>query len=183
MRIELVTLASLALAGTLTACSNDEPSETATTTTATPTTAASSTTAEPTAPTLSVRNQSALDAIKTAEKAGEGAAVELDADANRWDVSVLDGQIEREIDVSDDGKSVIRKESDAADADDIARLQSVKRYIADAVKAAIAKVPGDVDEADLESRKGKVVWEVSIDKTGGGLVNVFVDADTGEVVD
>jgi uncharacterized membrane protein YkoI len=206
-KIELAMLASLAIVGALTACSTATPSPTPTPTPAsapatssaaapTPTTAATSTAATPTGPAASAsptapasstalasskRTQNALSALKTAESSANGKATELDWDVNRWEVSVLDGKSKRELDVSADGKKVIRRETDVADAEDYKRLQSVRHYMADAIKTATAKVPGDIDEVDLEARKGKVVWELSIEKTGGGSVYVYVDAASGRI--
>lgn len=192
-------IALIAAGLTLAACSTGTPSTTPTSTSAsttnsapvsTPTTSTSTeasssptgaaTSAAPTA-TDSSRTQSALAAIKTAETSASGKAIELDWSSNRWEVTVVAGKKTQELDVSANGQKVVRRHTEVTDPEDYKRLQSVKHSMADAIQTATAQTPGDLAEADLESRRSKVVWELSIEKTGAGFANVYVDAVSGKI--
>lgn len=195
-------IGAIALGLTLTACSSGTPISTSTSapttssaSTQTPTTVATSTAAvsstgpttpaSPTAsPTATSANtaQNALRAVQTAETSAKGKAIELDWDVNRWEVTVLDGKTKKELDVSADGQKVLRRETGVAEADDYTRLQSAKYFLDHAIKTATGTVPGDIDEVDLETRHGTLVWELSIDKAGAGSTHVYVDAVAGKIV-
>ena len=52
-----------------------------------------------------------------------------------------------------------------------------------AIQTALQKVPGTVVEAELEEEKDhKVKWEIEIVTTEGKLMEVEIDANTGEVL-
>ncbi len=51
-----------------------------------------------------------------------------------------------------------------------------------AEKIALAKVPGDVKEAELEKENGRLVWSFDIAQAGSGVMDVEIDAQTGEVL-
>ncbi len=53
-----------------------------------------------------------------------------------------------------------------------------------AIQTALLKVPGTVVEAELEEEKDhKVIWEVEIVTADGKLMEVEIDANTGEVLE
>ena len=62
-------------------------------------------------------------------------------------------------------------------------MKTAKVDAADAIKTALAKVPGRVADLELRSKGGKTTWEVDILGADGKVVEVDVDADTGVVRD
>lgn len=53
----------------------------------------------------------------------------------------------------------------------------------EAKSLALSAVPGSVQEAELEDEKGKSVYSVEIQPTGGGnRQEVLIDSETGEVI-
>ena len=58
---------------------------------------------------------------------------------------------------------------------------AAKVTIEQAIKAAIAQVPGRVIEAELEE-KPRVTWEVEVVTAEGKVMEILVDVDTGAVV-
>lgn len=52
----------------------------------------------------------------------------------------------------------------------------------DAVATARAAVPGEVVEVELEDEEGVVAYEVEIATADGSVIEVLVDANSGEVI-
>lgn len=125
-----------------------------------------------------------LAAIATAEKAVGGRAIDIDDqdDDGDWEVEVLKGNVVYEVKVSGDGKTVKATERDDVDSDDLRRAAKVKVSMADAIKKALAEVPGKIDEVDLDDKNGKILWEVSIDAVDGTDRDIYVDVETGAIV-
>lgn len=67
--------------------------------------------------------------------------------------------------------------------DKLTMMSSVKIEVGDAIKAALAKTPGRVVDTELQSKKGKTVWEIDIATADGKVSEVDVDATSGEVTD
>jgi uncharacterized membrane protein YkoI len=65
----------------------------------------------------------------------------------------------------------------------IALAKTVKTTIDQAIAKATAKAPGKVFEVELAKKNGKAVWEIEILSEDGKVVEVDVDATTGEVAD
>src|SRR5215831_9017489 len=65
----------------------------------------------------------------------------------------------------------------------VAMAKEAKVDLAQASSKAMAKVPGQAIEVELAKKKGKVLWEVEILTADGKLMEVDVDAISGEVVD
>jgi uncharacterized membrane protein YkoI len=62
-----------------------------------------------------------------------------------------------------------------------ALASSAKVQLADAATKAAGK--GKPFEAELLKKKGKVVWEFEVATDDGKVVEVDVDADSGDVID
>lgn len=63
-------------------------------------------------------------------------------------------------------------------------LQGAKIEVSDAIKAALVKAPGRVLDTELRGKQpGRTVWEVDILTADGKVVEVDVDATSGQVVD
>jgi uncharacterized protein (AIM24 family) len=52
-----------------------------------------------------------------------------------------------------------------------------------AVEIALAQVPGEVQETDLEREDGMLVYEIDILTADGVEMEVEINADTGEILD
>lgn len=53
---------------------------------------------------------------------------------------------------------------------------------AQATEIALQKVPGTVDEVELEKEDGKVVWEVEIIAANKQEHELLIDANSGEII-
>lgn len=60
---------------------------------------------------------------------------------------------------------------------------TTKVSIEEAIKIVTAKIPGTVIEAELEKEDGKTVWEVKVVTAKGELKEVYVDVQSGKIVD
>ncbi|QTV80077.1 PepSY domain-containing protein [Microbacterium sp. NIBRBAC000506063] len=52
----------------------------------------------------------------------------------------------------------------------------------EAIDVALDAVPGGIVELDLDTDRGRVVWEALIAADAGGLWEVYVDAATADVL-
>lgn len=152
-----------------------------------PTTAAPSEPATTPAPASNVdeHNAAALRAIATAERSENGRAYEIDDedDDNTWEVDVMVGDRSIEVNVSGDGNTVIsRDDDDDADDDDRARLDRAQISLTQAIEAALAEVPGALDDAELDDEDDRDVWEVSIDVSGDDDVEVYVSTQDASIL-
>ncbi len=127
----------------------------------------------------------ALLAVELALQVAVGAAVvELgrDTEGGRevWEVGVLrdDGTgVELYLDVADG--TVVREQPLSLDPEQ----QQVPAVTAqDAIGFALAAVPGTVDELDLGTEMSRVVWEVIVVADAGGRFELYLDAESGEVL-
>lgn len=196
----LASIAISALALTAAACTNDDTTADPAEPAAPP--AATTAPAEPgaTAPTEATdeatpadaatpanaeeRNANALSAIATAAEEAGGTAYEIDDsdDDGQWEVDVMVENRSHEITVAADGSTVIEREEDDADQEDISRLDQAQVTIEQAIEAALAEVPGSLDDVELSDDNGRGVWEVSIDETENDDVEVYIDIVSGDVV-
>lgn len=130
--------------------------------------------------------EAAQAAIDLAEKEVGGKAIDIDFDDDKtWDLTVLKGSEEHEIEINAEGTEVVnkKKDDDQADKEDIDALDKAKTPLKDALKAAVDKQAGTIDEADLDN-DGKPVWKVEIYPEGkSDSVEVYVSAADGKVVD
>lgn len=131
---------------------------------------------------LSEHNASALTAIETAQAATEGIAFNLDWSRNRWEIELIAGSRIHEVYLSADGTSITKQESERAEAEDRRLLEGAKVTMADAITTVVTATPDAVlVEADLDSRRGDVVWEIDT-TVGNNRERTLVDAVTGSVI-
>lgn len=164
------------------------PAETTTAPTAPETTSAPPASQAPPEPSpspssaLSEHNASALTAIETAQAATEGIAFNLDWSRNRWEIELIAGSRIHEVYLSADGTSITKQESERAEAEDRRLLEGAKVTMADAITTVVTATPDAVlVEADLDSRRGDVVWEIDT-TVGNNRERTLVDAVTGSVI-
>lgn len=131
------------------------------------------------------RNAAALAAIATAEGAANGKAYEIDDedDDQTWEVDVMVGDRSVEVKVSGDGRTVQgRNDDDGADNDDKARLDRAQTTLAQGIEAALAEVPGSLDDVDLDDEGNVDVWKVTVDAADNDDVEVYVATDDLRIV-
>lgn len=114
-------------------------------------------------------------------------AIEREGDRG-WEVEVVTRDGEKyELEVSADGREVLRgpqrHDKDPADQDRHRKLVQAAEldYRAAARKIAVA-VPGTITELELDSERGKTVWEADVVDGSGTKRVVIIDAVSGEVL-
>lgn len=127
----------------------------------------------------------AAAAAATAEGTLSGSrAVALDRDDDgAFEVEVVAAQQAREVTVSADGAEVTREEDTDVDSEDRQALDAASLSMVDAIAAALAAVPGEVEEVDLDPRDDgdeTIWWEVGVRTGDGEDRDVRVDAVSGE---
>ncbi|MCS6283806.1 MAG: PepSY domain-containing protein [Nitrospira sp.] len=60
--------------------------------------------------------------------------------------------------------------------------RATKMPLAEAIRAALSRMPGLAIQATLESLNGRLLYEVEIVTGDGAVVEVFVDPQTGNIV-
>lgn len=130
--------------------------------------------------------EAAHAAIDLAEKEIGGKAIEIDFDDEKtWELTVLKGSEEHEVEINAEGTEVLKKEKDddQADKEDVDALKKAKTSLKDALKKAIDEQAGTIDEADLDT-DGQPTWSVEIYPEGKtDSVDVYVSAINGDIVD
>ena len=130
--------------------------------------------------------EAAQAAIDLAEKEIGGKAIEIDFDDEKtWDLTVLKGSDEHEVEINAEGTEIVKKEKDDDEADkkDVDALKKAKTSLKDALKKAIDEQAGTIDEADLAT-DGEPTWSVEIYPEGKtDSVDVYVSAMNGDIVD
>lgn len=130
--------------------------------------------------------EAAHAAIDLAEKEIGGKTIEIDFDDDKtWDLTVLKGTEEHEVEINAEGTEIIKKEKDddEAEREDVDALKKAKTSLKDALKKAIDEQAGTIDEADLDT-DGEPTWSVEIYPEGKtDSVDVYVSAMNGEIVD
>lgn len=130
--------------------------------------------------------EAAQAAIDLAEKEIGGKAIEIDFDDEKtWELTVLKGSEEHEVEINAEGTEIVKKEKDddEAEREDVDALKKAKTSLKDALKKAIDEQAGTIDEADLES-DGEPTWSVEIYPEGKtDSVDVYVSAIDGSIVD
>jgi uncharacterized membrane protein YkoI len=74
-------------------------------------------------------------------------------------------------------------QTDHTHAREVELLRATKIEVSDAIKAALAKAPGRVLDTELTAKAGRTLGEVDVLTAEGKVVEVDVDATSGEVLD
>lgn len=154
--------------------------QTASAQTATPTTASASS-GEPSDTDSQAQIAAGFAAVALAESEVPGSqAIELERDGRNWEVKVIEGDQQTEFYISLDGTQVLKREQGRADSRDVTRLAQVQVGIVDAIRTAMGSQPGVFLEADLDTERGQVVWEIGIRTPRE--VTVYVDVVSGKII-
>jgi len=126
--------------------------------------------------------QAAVEAALTV--AGGGVALEAgqtdEAGRQVWYVLVRDDQGNgTELYLARDNADVVQQQPESLPAE--ARDQVPTQTAEQGMGAALTAVPGEVTEFDLSTEEGRVVWAVLV-SGASGLVEVYVDAETGGII-
>jgi uncharacterized membrane protein YkoI len=70
-----------------------------------------------------------------------------------------------------------------SDAEKVKWARATKVLITDAIRAATARIPGQVVQATLESLNGRLLYEIEIVTGDGTVVEMFVDPQTGKLIE
>ena len=108
----------------------------------------------------------------------DGVVTELDTDDDYSEIFVYDGQTEWELEVDRESFEVIDTEDDGIDSDDQEKAEAVEIDIVEALTTASEEGGAEVEQAELDTEDGTVVWEIELSND----VEVYVDVVTGEVV-
>lgn len=119
--------------------------------------------------------------IAGAVTSGDGGQDPAPAVAEQSPAADTDGGVEADegTEGADEGTEGADEQDEPGDA---ALADSAAVDQAGAEAAALAEVPGTVNETEIEDRDGTVVWSVEIDGDDGAGHEVSVDATTGAVV-
>ena len=79
-------------------------------------------------------------------------------------------------------KNVIELE-EVSDTEKVKWARATKVSVTDAIKTATAHIPGQVIEAALHSISGRLLYEVEVVTKDGKVVELFVDPQTGRLVE
>ncbi|WKD58495.1 PepSY domain-containing protein [Corynebacterium caspium] len=194
-RLIASTTALLIATAGLTACSNSDSSKT--TVTETTTVTQDKVTAEPGARGSSdmsssmsepaadpaMAGKSALEAIQAARTAAGAGSTVIGLDrqgvSESFEVEVVTADSVLIYQVQNGQLSGPIKLQDAAEvAENTARAGQATVQIEEAIKEALSKHPqGVIDEIDLDTEKGALVWEISLDNTSGqDLAKLYIPA-------
>lgn len=133
-------------------------------------------------PAAAEHNERALVAIVLAQTTTGGTPIDLEWKHNRWEIELVAGKRLHEVYVSADGETIIKQESERADAEERALVKRAKVRMAAAIATVVATAPeAKVVNADLDTRRGDVVWEIDT-TTGTSRERTLVNAVTGAVI-
>lgn len=115
---------------------------------------------------------------------GEPLGIESDDHDGRdtWEISLAADATSVTVWISIDGTEVMDQERDDEPDDDVALLQSAEVSAIDALQTIAPLFSGTLDQLELDTRDGDVVWEIEIDRADRSSFDVIVDAVTGAVV-
>lgn len=128
------------------------------------------------------------NAIAAAEELiGNGAfAIDLERedddsdDDEAFNIDVVEGTTVHEIDILQNGTARLDEtETREVDADDQREIDAAELTLLEAIEAALRHQAGTVDEVELDTENGTVVW--SVDFEDDALDDLHVNAITGEV--
>lgn len=76
----------------------------------------------------------------------------------------------------------VKELEDIPDAEKVKWARATKVLVTDAIKTAIAHTPGQVIEAALHSVNGRLLYEVEVVTKDDRVVELFVDPQTGKLI-
>lgn len=132
---------------------------------------------------LPVSAEDAIGIAKETVGGGELTQIEIDHDDRSWEWEieiVLDGT-QHELDIDAATGEVTEHEQDGDDDQDPTVDVTTPMTSAEAIEIALGEEPGRASGWDLASDDGRIRYQIDIDRSEGGDVEVEVDVQTGEV--
>jgi len=130
-------------------------------------------------------NSGALAALAKAadEVSGEPFDMESDIRDGRdvWDVKVAVNGQEYELWISNDGSEVVDQEQHGSPDDDVEKVGQAQTSALDALTAATQQHDGLLDEMEIDTESGALVWQIELDQPDGNSIELTVDATNGVV--
>lgn len=119
---------------------------------------------------------------------GVPSGIESENNDTQWEVKIIgpDGT-KNEVIVSRDGETIVSgpREKNTSEQDQqkyLDQVQSAKLTYLDAVEALEGHIPdGVIDELELDTEDGRLVWEADVYGPDGSKNELLVDAETGAV--
>lgn len=131
---------------------------------------------------LPITAEQAIDIATETVGGGDLVQIEIDHDDRTWEWEleiVLDGtQHELDIDATT-GEVTQHDTDDDEDQEPVVDVTSPLAY-AEAIEIAVGEAPGRVSGWDLDSDDGTIRYQVDIERSEGGDVEVEIDVETGE---
>jgi uncharacterized membrane protein YkoI len=126
----------------------------------------------------------AAKAARTAADAGNGRPYDLERDRHRgkrvWEVDVARASgRSAELLINADGSTVVRRGTTHR-SDDADRARQAKTSLASAVRTAGRRAAGTLTEAEIDRKRGRLVWSVSFERRGTET-EVDIEDRTGNV--
>lgn len=127
----------------------------------------------------------AQDAIETVQSQVGGQATELDFDDDQeWEITVVENSESTDATVASDGGELKNQEDpESLDSDDQKEFDAAQISLADAITTAADEYPGNIDDAELTTEDGTVVFKVDLYRgSDNDEISVYVDAANGDIV-
>lgn len=130
-------------------------------------------------------NSGALAALQKAADAVSGEPFDMESDIRDgrdvWDVKVAVNGQEYELWISADGSEVVDQEQHGSPDDDVQKVGQAQTTALDALTAATQQHNGLLDEMEIDTDSGSVVWQIELDQPDGTSIELTVDATNGAV--
>lgn len=107
----------------------------------------------------------------------EGVVTELDTDDGHFEITVVEGTTQWDLEIERESYEVVGSEQDDLDGDDQQEGDSIEIDIVEALTTASEEGGAEVEQAELDTEGGAVIWEIELTND----VEVSVDVSTGEV--
>lgn len=124
-------------------------------------------------------------AIETVEADGRQAVgiERKDNGGGSWELEVLEGEELFQIEVDSSGQNPGAREPEDTDAGELDRIRSATVPLAEALETARGEAADqDLLKAEIEDEDNVVVWKVEFGTDGEEMIEVLVDAASGEIV-
>jgi uncharacterized membrane protein YkoI len=118
----------------------------------------------------------AVRAVHTASRGVSPKAYDLERERHRWEVKFADGT-ERHVTLDGRRVTATRRDDDGS-----RRVAHARVSLATALKTAAKRAHGTLTDAEIETSRGRLVWNVSFERSDDDETEVLVDAKSGRVV-
>ncbi|MCM3660357.1 PepSY domain-containing protein [Georgenia satyanarayanai] len=101
-----------------------------------------------------------------------------------WEIKVASAGQQHTVHVSLDGSQVLQQRQAETPDDDVAKIAAAEVDAITALRTAADEHGGSLDEMEIDTRRdGTLVWEIELVQPDGTVIEVDVDAMTGELIE